>query len=65
MDFVVGVLSFFENEIELEKISAESEKEALMKHSLLNGYTIDEDASLEKIYDDLFNCDIAASVIKI
>lgn len=54
MNFVVGVLSFFENEIKLEKISAESEKEA----SLLNGYTIDEDASLEKIYDDLFNCDI-------
>lgn len=65
MDFVVGVLSFFENEIELEKISAESEKEALMKHSLLNGYIVDENASLEEIYDDLFNCDIAASVIKI
>lgn len=42
MDFVVGVLSFFENEIELEKISAESEKEALMKHSLLNGYIVDK-----------------------
>lgn len=48
MNFVVGVLSFFENEIKLEKITAESEKEALKKHSLLNGYTIDEDASLEK-----------------
>lgn len=44
MNFVVGVLSFFENEIKLEKITAESEKEALKKHSLLNGYTIDEDA---------------------
>ena len=26
MNFVVGVLSFFENEIKLEKITAESEK---------------------------------------
>lgn len=34
MNFVVGVLSFFENEIKLEKITAESEKEALKKHSL-------------------------------
>lgn len=65
MNFVVGVLSFFENEIELEKISAESEKEALMKHSLLNGYIVDENASLEEIYQDLSGSDMVASVIKI
>lgn len=61
MDFVVGVLSFFENEIELEKISAESEKEA----SLLNGYIVDKNASLEEIYQDLSGSDMVASVIKI
>lgn len=36
-----------------------------MKHSLLNGYIVDKNASLEEIYQDLSGSDMVASVIKI
>lgn len=63
--YVVAVLNFFDNEIKMEKIFANDPKEALFKHSSLTGYRLDNQASLEDIYSDLFDCDIVAEVMEI
>ena len=63
--YVVGVLSFFENHICLEKIDASSPEEALRKHSLVNGYEFAENTTLEDMEDVLCNCDMTASVLEI
>lgn len=64
-NFVVGFLSFFDNEILLEKISANNAVEAMLKHSSIKGYVFKENATIEEIQDEVFNSDAAISVIEI
>lgn len=63
--YVVGVLDFFDNEIQMEKIIAETEIDALMKHSKIKGFDFSNCSSLEEMYQELINADTVANIIKI
>ena len=63
--YVVVALSFFENVIKLEKISANSPEDALIQHSMIKGYTFDGCSTLEEMEDVLADCDMVVSVIEI
>ena len=36
-NYIVGAINFFDNDLKLEKISAENEIEAINKYSIVNG----------------------------
>ena len=63
--FVVGFLSFFDNEIVLEKIQAENEVEAVKKHSHLAGYEFLDLNSVSDIDYELSNSDITVSILEL
>lgn len=63
--YVVGILSFFDNEIILEEVVANNELTALLSHSMLKGYKFNRASTLEDIQQELFNCDMTGNVIKI
>lgn len=64
-NYVVAFLSFFDNEIILEKIQANNEVDAIKMHSQLKDWEFQDNATLEDISDMLFNCDAVVSVIEV
>ena len=62
--YVVGVLDFFNNYIDLRKVEADDELEAAWKHPLLKGYELDCD-TVAQLDGELSNCDMTVSVIEI
>lgn len=62
--YVVGVLDFFNNYIDLRKVEANDELEAAWTHPLLTGYEFDCD-TVEELDGELSNCDMTVSVIEI
>lgn len=63
--YVVGVLDFFDNEIKMEKISAENEIDALTKHSRIQGFDFSNCSTLEEMYQELLNADTVADILQI
>ena len=64
-NYVVAFLSFFDNEIILEKIQANNQIDAIKMHSQLKDWEFQGDATLEDISDMLLDCDSVVSVIEV
>lgn len=64
-NYVVGFVSFFDNEIKLEKIQAENEVEALKNCSFIAGYEFPDDIDVDGIQEIMGNCDADISVIEV
>lgn len=62
-NYIVGAINFFDNDLKLEKISAENEIEAINKHSMVNGSF--ESKTLEEAKVEAFDMDMMVDVIKI
>ena len=63
MYYVVGVLNFFDNELNLHIIHASDAMSAVA--SLFQGYDFSMCSSLEDMQNELFNCDIVVNAIEI
>lgn len=63
-NYIVGAINFFDNDLKLEKISAENEIEAISKHSMINGFSF-ESKTLEEIKVEAFDMDMMVDVIEI
>lgn len=63
--FVVGFISFFDNELKLEIVYAESKAEAMRKCSFTQGYEFPANAPAEMIETIMFDCDSAISTLEI
>lgn len=64
-NYVVAFLDFFDNEIILEKVQANSKIDAIKIHSRLKDWEFPDGATLEDISDMLFYDDAVVSVIEI
>lgn len=63
MKYVVGYLDFFDNEMLLEQIQADSPEDAVAKHSKLSKSFLP--AKLEEMQEHLFNSDTVIDVLEI
>lgn len=63
-NYIVGAINFFDNNLKLEKISAENEIEAINKHSMINGFSF-ESKTLEEAKVEAFDMDMMVDVIEI
>ena len=63
--FVVGYLSFFDNEIEMEKVQAENELEAVKNSKFLAENDLTGYDSVDEIDYMLSGCDATISVIEV
>ena len=63
--FVVGFLSFFDNDLQLEIIHAEDEVKALKQSKFIGDYEFPENATMDDIQDIMLNCDSVVSVIEV
>lgn len=63
--FVVGFITFSENDLVLEIVQAENSSEALAKHSRVEVDWFDPNKPLNDIQEDLFDQDIVVEVIEI
>ena len=66
--FVVAYSNFFDNDLTLEIVTADTPEEAIWKHSKLQDpcwLPEDIDDEVEVIKEYLFNCDVLAAVIEI
>lgn len=64
-NYVVGFVSFFDNEVKLEKIQAENEVEALKTCSFIAGCEFPDDIDVEGIQETMGNCDTDISAIEV
>jgi len=68
--FAVGYMNFMENDLKIEVISADSVKEAILKHSWLQDKDVHEwingmPDSLEEMKEEFFNGDAAVDVVEV
>lgn len=63
--YVVGFISFFDNELKMEIVEANDESSALQSSSFVKGYAFPKNPTVEEIEQTMFDCDAAISVIKI
>lgn len=64
-NYVIGFVSFFDNEVKLEKVQATSEVETLKACSFIGGYEFPENVDVDAIQETMWNCDASISVIEI
>lgn len=63
--FVVGFVSFFDNEVKLEVVEAATPEDAMRRSSFLQGYEFPAGAPVEMIQHEMFSCDASISVIEV
>lgn len=69
--FAVGVINFFDNDLDIQVVEAQDWKSALGKHRAFMPYSIEEmnemfpDDSQEKAKNEAFNMDMMIDVVEI
>lgn len=63
--FVVGFLSFFDNDLCLNKVQAENPVDAIKTSGFVEGYDIPVNATMDEIQEIMFNYDSVISVIEV
>lgn len=63
--YVVGFISFFDNELKQEIIEANSPEEALVHSKFIGDYEFPANASVDTIQQIMFDCDSAVNVIQV
>ncbi len=64
--YVVGYISFYENELYLEQVSAENELDAILRHSSLSGHDYYKHVTtVQELQEEFFNGDSMVNVIEV
>lgn len=61
--YVIGFLSFFDNELQMEVVDAESPEDAVLNCSFVKGFEFPEGATLDNMEELIFGCDAVISVL--
>ena len=67
--FAVGVISFFDNELNIQIIESSTWQDALLKHSSIDvelwNYLLDDGESLEDVKRQAFNSNMMIDIVEI
>lgn len=63
--FVVGYLNFFDNDLLMEFVFANSYEEAITNCSYIKEFSFPENTTFEDMKNILFDCDIVVSAIEV
>lgn len=63
--YVISFISFFDNDLKMAKVCADSPVDAIKESHFVDGYEFSEDATVEDIQSEMFDCDAAIAVLEI